>query len=712
MVSRIIFILGFSSFSALWSQGYYPEKYTNGNPKSIWTGKALNLENDAADDKTSNWQLVLDPMKSDTWSKTQLMSINFSFDGNPVVAFKASNTGIITFDTTVTSNPLKGFHVLPQNAIPNKSSVILGLHGIGDNDKVVCKVFGPAPYRQLWIKFLSFSPATDSLGASNLTTAVVFEETSNRIFLVLMNENHLSGASNLYKLNPGIQTDKFVASPLNNNGNSYGFPVSSKADDNYYYEFNYGFQNVLDLELGIAETKSNIKAGTNADVTYYLANNSGVSVDSTVLYYQFDGGSVSSEKIKFNWLAGRENIYTGKINGITINGPAGATHELVMWINKANNITETITNNDTQKIVFLAVNGTQSTGQVLMESATAAWCGVCPGNNLKMDRWKEKYGDTIILVQHHQLDEMAGNNDALFDAYFDNTPGTLINRSAMPNLDSAAKNLDKAIHEIRMAPATVNVQNMSLNESTGELKYSVLVKFEDYFQGTLNVGGLVLEDNVRGSGAGFNQTINDTLTNDTKDWFYRFSNPINGYYHQHVAWHIHGGARGQELAYKSYAPGDTVLLDFFYTIPQLLKPAVILASPYLPVGDIISSGKPADIQAVGFATYTESGKEYFINAGLTPLWNTNLSVGNKQIANWNLYPNPASDHIVLQAVNQMQRLEIVDMAGNKLFVANADYQNIPEVISLGDCLKTAGIYFVRVTDSFGNTGGKKLIYMP
>ena len=155
--------------------GFVPD---GGNPQGI------NTDGDAS---AVGWTtLITGPQNSNVWSPTVAIPFAFEFFGAPVTHLKASQNGLVTFDTATTVLPNDN-DPLPSTLLPD--STIAGMWDAftinsptGTGDDIIYKTHGTAPNRQFWIKWFSFEIGNPS----NLFSyfAVVLEEGTNAIYVV------------------------------------------------------------------------------------------------------------------------------------------------------------------------------------------------------------------------------------------------------------------------------------------------------------------------------------------------------------------------------------------------------------------------------------------------------------------------------------------------------------------------------------------------
>ncbi|MBK7811683.1 MAG: CotH kinase family protein [Saprospiraceae bacterium] len=75
---------------------------------------------------------------------------------------------------------------------------------------------------------------------------------------------------------------------------------------------------------------------------------------------------------------------------------------------------------------------------------------------------------------------------------------------------------------------------------------------------------------------------------------------------------------------------------------------------------------------------------------------------NSEVMEWSIYPNPADDQIIIESQSKIQNLNILDLSGRTvLSIQNGSPFSISKL--------EKGIYFVQISNGFGQIGTKKLI---
>jgi len=226
----------------------------------------LNTDGDAT---TTGWTAITAVSQSvNSWSAIQTIPFPFKFYGNYVTHFMASQNGLVTFDTSTTLLP-DGNENLPSASLPNNSIAVFWDNftltpPTSTNDYIYTKVFGTAPYRQLWIRWHSFEYSTSSYAYF----ACVLEESSNNVYLVDM--NYFSGN---VTSTVGMQYDNMTAVQYGDSLVAFGTGSSGYAD-NDYYKIHIPWDN----DIGVASVDTSWTAGGS----FYLAPGNPITVTAVI----------------------------------------------------------------------------------------------------------------------------------------------------------------------------------------------------------------------------------------------------------------------------------------------------------------------------------------------------------------------------------------------------------------------------------------------
>ena len=118
----------------------------------------LNTDNeDPTGGLPATWTEILATSATPQWSTNQTIPFSFNFNGSAVTEYKVSNSGVLTFSTSVTAVPGFTNDYIPSSSIPDQSVMVWGIQGTGTNDGIATKTFGIPPNRQHWIFFASYT---------------------------------------------------------------------------------------------------------------------------------------------------------------------------------------------------------------------------------------------------------------------------------------------------------------------------------------------------------------------------------------------------------------------------------------------------------------------------------------------------------------------------------------------------------------------------
>lgn len=255
---------------------------------------------------TAGWMTILQgPQASGNWSATFQVPFKFYFNGALVRNYKASTSGVLTFNTRTSLRVDSNNIALPTSRIPDSSICIWGLRAL-QGDYIVIRTFGKEPHRQLWISYNSFSEHNLKSGG-HIYVSIVLEETTNKIFLVdqrtVCRQNNVD-CTDKTNLTLGIQIDSTLAymvpgSPDYSSENQ-NLPTT---EDNVYYEFIPGQQPDLDVERQSQQFKD-----------YYLFRE--FPIDLVGRFKNI--GKNPIQKLSYHYQVGNGPVFDAQISGLNI----------------------------------------------------------------------------------------------------------------------------------------------------------------------------------------------------------------------------------------------------------------------------------------------------------------------------------------------------------------------------------------------------------
>jgi hypothetical protein len=203
--------------------------------------------------------------------------------------------------------------------------------------------------------------------------------------------------------------------------------------------------------------------------------------------------------------------------------------------------------------------------KVVFEEFTGAWCQYCADGAYRAEVM-DGNNENALMVAIHNGDAMeiqAGTDLAAF--YSPSYPQALFNRGGA--LISRGSWNSTMISMLQGASsATVSFDSIGYNSQTRTITAVVRSLFTGPETGDMRMNLIITEDDVTGSGAGYNQVNAD---NNTPGHVYQNAgNPIVGFLHQNVARAYIDGAWGNPGVVPDPANfGTAVTQTFTYVIP-------------------------------------------------------------------------------------------------------------------------------------------------
>lgn len=607
---------------------------------------------------------------SPAWTSVMALPFNFQFNGNAVTHFKVSTSGVLTFDTSATTNPPYVNSALPNINVPNNSVCILGIRGSGSNDNIVTKTFGSTPNRQYWVLFSSYSTAS---GAWTYWS-IVLEETSHIIYIV--DQRHSSAIN----VTAGIQLNSTTATMV---AGSPALTTLAGTDaspaDNSYYAFIYGTQAANQAKLAALNVDPYVLVPGSSFITGDIQNLGATTINAIDVKYEFNG-TIYSYNI--------QNLNLGSGLTATFSHPTLATlssaqyYPLKVWVELAGDAD----NNDDTIQTGISGLSYQTTKRVLIEEGTGTWCGWCPRGAVYTEQIDTVYPGTAIVVAVHNADPMA---NTLYDAGLGNLingyPGGAIDRKYIDidPIDFDSYYLSR-INDI--SPADIAV-SASFNAVTRQVDVQVSATFATEVSGDLRLNAILVEDDVTGTTSGYSQTNyysfqanNIALTGAGHNWQTE-PNPVPAasMHYDFVGRDILGGFDGQigSLPVTCIA-NSTYNHTFTTTIP--------------------TAWDENQMRVIGVLQDAGTGHILNVNRGA---YSITTSVADAQTSSFSvsLYPNPASDFVQLEITLEQvaeYSVEIFDAPGKKVFCRQYRGMSGKNILPLPTYVLPSGIYNVRV----------------
>jgi hypothetical protein len=336
---------------------------------------------------------------------------------------------------------------------------------------------------------------------------------------------------------------------------------------------------------------------------------------------------------------------------------------------------------------------------VVGEEGTGTWCQWCPRGAVFMDLFQTKYDQYWAGIAVHNGDPMTvASYDAGIGALISSYPKALVDRLAAVDPSGMSQDF---FTRLQTAPVATIVNGATWDAATRVLNVSVTSNFAMAANSNYKAACVLTEDDVTGTGAGYNQSnAYAGGNNGVMGGFESLGSPVPAalMVYNHVARAIAPSFSGMPNSYPATVnAGDSYTMNASFTLPSDWDETKIHIIGMImdPTGKIDNAGR---------ATIAEAVTNGFV-AGLNDMPVTDYT----QVMT--VYPNPASTaamvnlHIV-QASSVS--LKLIDFAGKVMSEkaygsVQGDYQ-----INLNTSNLKAGIYVVELTVN-GQTTSKKLI---
>ncbi len=332
----------------------YTQSYSINFQQNVGNPGGLNTE---ADNATSGWtNLVTGNQLSNIWSSGLSIPFPFLFYSQPVTDLYVSQNGLISFELAPSALSGNDNAVLPSSEIGSMTIAAFWDEFTYDpptptTSVIRYKVFGSAPNRQLWIKWAGFEIGT---GPTVATWACVLEETTNKIYIVDM--NNFTGGN--LSATIGVQYDNSKAVCFNNS-NTIGFNdvgTTSNADNDVYT-----FSPLYDYDVALESIDNPVPPfnGGVHPVRVTIRNLGLNTLTSCNIHWSVNGVPQTT----YNWTGNlistdfQDNITIGNYNF------ASGSYLLRVWTSQPNGQTDQQTSNDTlEKLLYPSLCGTYTIG--------------------------------------------------------------------------------------------------------------------------------------------------------------------------------------------------------------------------------------------------------------------------------------------------------------------------------------------------------------
>lgn len=635
---------------------------------------------------------VLGVTSNDVLSTWQSIPFSFNFYGQAVTGYYASDNGYITFSNTPTaSEPVNT--AIPSVGGPNNAIYAfwddLGVvSGSGSVDEVVSFDYGAAPNRVHVIQWYSVTPAS---GSGFLYTAIRLYECGD--FDIIHNYGNATGLTATVGCEnaAGTSATQIAGSP------NIDYPATgSLATDDVVHTF-YWDQISYDMSVTSSDLSGFVMIGANT-VSGTIANLGSSNITSFDLNYSVDGGATQTMAVNafVNSMGG---MYTFTHNipwDVTV---GGLNHDLCIWASNINGgNADSRTCNDELCTPLFSGTGASGTRTVLIETFTGSWSGWSPDGDVVLESIVSNYPNDVVPVVIHDGDGMEFSDGIRSGFNVSAYPNGMVDRKVFvgeaDEPHSRGQWEANTVSQIgSYTPADVSMVHL-YDPITRDITITVKGNFVDYASGDLRFVAMIVEDNVTGSGAGYDQV--NYLDAQAGHPYEGAGDPIVGYVHRHVLRALPGGAFGNAGVIPSpSSPGDFISETFTYNLPVTMD--------------------EMNIKLIGFMAYysTTVGEREVIDVAQMDLaYLGNASTETLEgVVDFQIYPNPASSILNVEfelPEAQIMRVAIYDAFGQLIDVIGEDVFSVgTQQLSHDVSNLESGVYFISITTETNQTTTKR-----
>lgn len=621
---------------------------------------------------SSSWTVISGSSAAPKWSSIVTLPFTFQFNGVGYTQFKVSTSGVLTFSTGATAVPPATRVALPNANIPDNSVCVLGIKGSGTNDSIVTQTFGVAGSQQTWVLFSSYTSVANASIWSYWS--IVLEEGTNNIYIV--DQRHAGAVT----VSLGLQYNATSALMVNGSPNLLSLAGADPTPvDNSYYAFIYGTQATDQAKLRKVGADAYVLVPGTSTVTGEIQNLGSNTINNVDIKYEVNGTTYTSTLSNINLTSGSLYNFT---HNTPINISVANPYPTKIWVDLANDVDRT---DDTLSTMVTGLSYLPEK-RVLIEEATGTWCGYCPRGAVYTEGIDTVYPGTAIVVAVHNADPMANTAyDAGIDPLIGGYPSGCVDRKTndIDPTDFEAAYLDR-INDV--SPADVGI-TANYNTTTRQVDINVSTTFAANLTGDFRLNAVLVEDDVTGTTAGYNQvnyysstSQNIPLVGAGHNWQTE-PNPVPAasMSYDFVGRDILGGFDGQPGSLPSSVSASTTYnYTFNYTLP--------------------TAWDESKIRVIGMLQDVSTG--HVLNSIRSPyLATTGLSTLNADNFSMTLFPNPADAFTQLEVSltkSTTYTIEMTDVLGKVIYGQNFTGSTGKNVITLPISGLNSGIYLVKV----------------
>jgi len=506
---------------------------------------------------------VLTVTSDDVYSAYQTIPFTFSFYGQNKTGYYVSDNGYITFEASPGASTPSNT-TIPNAGGPNDAIYAfwdgLGVvSGSGSPDRVTTWTYGEAPDRIHVIQWYSVTP--DS-GSGFIYAAIRLYECGD--FDVVHNYGNASGMTATVGTEDATGTNgtQVAGSP------NMDYPtVGSGSADDVVYTF---FWNGIQYDLSV----TNIDLGNRVPIglTYIsgtIANFGSIPVASFNLVYTIDGGAPVVDfvsGVSISAFGGSYNFTHSTPWNVAI---GGQEHEVTVWAEAINggNPDQRICNDEISVEVLSAIDR-WGMKHVLLEVFTGSWCGWCPDGRVVRDDIIDQFGTGVAAIDVHDSDGMEFAEGIRSEFGVSAYPNGMVDRTVFSGEPDEPHSRGAWATNVATQLGAYTPLNMAVSSTFTPASRLVNVTakagFVDFAGGDLRFVCMLSENNLVGSGTGWDQT--NYLNTQSGHPFFGAGDPIVGYDHQNVLRDISSAVGVSGAISTPTTPGDVFSESFVFTL--------------------------------------------------------------------------------------------------------------------------------------------------
>jgi Outer membrane protein Omp28/FlgD Ig-like domain len=431
--------------------------------------------------------------------------------------------------------------------------------------------------------------------------------------------------------------------------------VAFRHNDGGAWADGFGVDNVViqtvpayDASATTVTTNDYVVVG-NTTISGIITNMGGTNITTLEASYTIDGGSPVTQT--FTGL----NVALGATATISFTTPAnlslGSHNICIVTGNVNSNADADNTNNQICKTV--QVLSAIPTKKTVLERHTGSWCQFCPDGEVIMSDIDNSQPNTICVAIHNSDDMDIPDGNLVSGEYISGFPGGTVDRMEYNSSIEQNRGEWEALCNARnldIVPMGVSILDQDWDAVNRLITVTVGTDFVGSLTGDLRLNLYIVEDQVTGSGSGYNQVnYYNTVAGHP---YYGAGNPIVGFVHKKVVREMLGGAWGTSGVIPTLAnSGDSYSQTYTYTLPANYDENEIYLVAMVQRYD------------------NDNTNRMIYNAEEVKLWLGTTGLENNESFDKKLYPNPFENFTRLEFElneNSNVNVDVYDLSGRKI----------------------------------------------